>query len=176
MKLWSEGFKQPRGEKGSMEFSKNTGLALIATMLYSRCCQMGRRVFMKFLLEGKLCSWVDLQTCRALQRRPFPSFSVATCSAAYKNNSYLQSSKALLARSRTSFLSVHVLPSPNLYISTSFRFVFALSPPCFSLHFPECCHSAGLVKHAALYSRPGPPCTHPTPRPSPQLNFYSSFI
>ena len=117
------------------------------------------------------------QTCRALQRRPFPSFSVATCSAAYKNNSYLQSSKALLACGRTSFLSVHVLPSPNLYISTSFRFVFALSPPCFSLHFPECCHSAGLVKHAAaLYSRPGPPCTHPTPRPSPQLNFYSSFI
>ena len=39
---------------------------------------------------------------------------------------------------------------PLICISTSFRFVFALSPPCFSLHFPECCHSAGLVKHAAL--------------------------
>ena len=72
------------------------------------------------------------QTCRALQRRPFPSFSVATCSAAYKNNSYLQSSKALLARGRTSFLSVHVLPSPNLYIHL-FLLRICLEP---SLLFP----------------------------------------
>ena len=40
MKLMSEGFKKPRGEKDSVD-SKNTGP--IATMLNSKCCQMGRR-------------------------------------------------------------------------------------------------------------------------------------
>ena len=183
----SKGFKHPRGEEDSMEFSKNAGLDCYIqdvvkwvedSLLFSRwnppICILW--VFMKFLLEGKLCSWegpgrpAELCNEGLFRAFPLPRAVLRT-----------KTTRICRAPKPCSLAVAHLFSActfclPLICISTSFRFVFALSPPCFSLHFPECCHSAGLVKHAALYSRPGPPCTHPTPRPSPQLNFYSSFI